>query len=226
MRHGMTASASSKPDKSPTDWRPGDPLPHVHDHVVEMLTGEGMEPEAIRALLDFDTANFLWHRIVVKGEMLNVVLRKLGAGIDAAHFQALTAMVRIRCGVGRPATEPTIGLVAEEMTVDPSRASRLVADLVAGGLVSRGVAQDDGRRSVLALTDTGKDVLAAFRREKWEILLRVFRDWDPETITHFARGIRAYSQGMQAVLAEVSAEAKADDAKAGAAKTAQAKAEG
>lgn len=184
-------------------WKPGDPVPHVHDQIPELLAAAGLAPESVRALLDFDVANFQWYRLVQKGEMMQAILRKIGTDLDLPHVQALLALIRIEAGVGRAATEPTIGLVAGELGVDPSRASRLVADLVAGGYVRRGVAQEDGRRSVLALSDRGYGVLDKVRREKWAIMVRVFRDWDPDTIAHFARGIRAYAEGVQAAITDL-----------------------
>lgn len=186
-------------------WKIGDPVPHVHDTVAETLLAEGLDAEAIPALLDFDTANFQWHRVVMRGEMMQAILTRLKLDLEVAHYQGLLAMIRITFGVGRQATKPTVGLVAEELSVDPSRASRIVADLVGRGYVRREVAQDDARRSVLSLTDLGLTTMGRFRTEKWRIMAQVFRDWEPETIAHFARGIRAYSEGVQRAIAEMTA---------------------
>ena len=183
--------------------KPGDPVPHVHDHVAEILAGAGLSPAITSALLEFDVANFQWMRVVAKGELPSVILRRLDLDLDLAHFHGLTAVIRIQFGVGRAASDATIGLVAEEMSVDPSRASRIVADLVARGYVRRDVAQDDGRRSVLTLTDDGKKVMESFRAEKWAIMARVFRDWTPDAIASFARATQAYTEGVQAVLSGI-----------------------
>ncbi len=162
----------------------------------------GLTPEAVTALLDFDTANFQWNRVVGKGEMLAAILRGLGLDLEPAHFHGLIAMLRIRCGVGRPATEPTIGLVAEEMSVDPSRASRIVADLVGRGFVRREAMQQDGRKSVLSVTARGQGAARCRpAREMARSWREVFRDWDPADIASFARGVRAYTEGVQAALA-------------------------
>lgn len=186
-------------------------MPHVKDSVKQLLVEQGLPPEAVPALLDFDAANFHWHRQVVKGDMLRVILSRLGLELDVAHFHALTALLRVKYGVGRAAAEPTIGLVAEELNVDPSRASRLVADLVTRGFVRRDVAQEDGRKAVLSPTAEGEAVLDAFRAEKWQILARVFRDWEPEAISSFARAIRMYSSGVQGVLDDLALNANAAD---------------
>jgi DNA-binding MarR family transcriptional regulator len=172
-----------------------------------MLAEAGLAPDAVRAMLDFDVANFQWHRVVTKGEFVSFLLSRIGLDLEGVHLQGLTAIVRIRCGVGRAATEPTIGLVAEDLSLDPSRASRIVADLVARGLVLREAAQEDGRKSVLSLTPAGRDVLDRFRREKWAVMAKVFADWEPAKIAHFASGIRAYTEAVQSVIAELTAEA-------------------
>jgi DNA-binding MarR family transcriptional regulator len=186
-------------------WKPGDPIAHIHDDVPKALARDGYSPDAIAALLDFDTANFHHHRAVMKGELVSAIIGALGLDLDLAQFQGMTAILRIRSGVGRPATEPTIGRVAEEMAIDPSRASRIVSDLVAKGFVERQAAQDDGRKSVLSPTEAGYRLLREFRLEKWKALSQVFRDWRPEDIAAYARAIRTYSEGMQAAIADLRA---------------------
>lgn len=187
------------------DCKPGAGMPHIQQEVENMLRARGLPAASVPALLDFDMANFQWHRHMVKGDMLRVILTRLDRDLDVAHFHALTALLRVRYGVGRDAAEPTIGLIAEELNVDPSRASRLITALVARGFVRREVAQADGRKAVLSPTDAGKAVLDAFRAEKWQIMADVFKDWQPEAIAQFAGAIRSYMAGVQAVLGDLAA---------------------
>ena len=186
-------------------WKPGDPVPNIHDDVPGLLKADGFCADAVSALLDFDTANFQHYRMVVKGEVVSAVIDAFDMDLELTEFHTLTAILRIRAGVGRPAGEATIGLVAEELAVDPSRASRLVSDLVAKGLIRREAAQDDGRKSVLTPTDEGMRILKIFKQEKWNLLARVFKDWKAEDIAAYARSVRAYSEGMQAAIAELRA---------------------
>jgi DNA-binding MarR family transcriptional regulator len=61
--------------------------------------------------------------------------------------------------VGRPPAqggEVTVSLVAERLGLDLSRASRLVADAVDGGLVDRRASRRDARRAHLSLTEAGR----------------------------------------------------------------------
>ncbi len=85
------------------------------------------------------------------------------------------------------------------MTIDPSRASRIATGLIAGGWVERAVAQEDGRKSVLLLTDKAHDAFERFRVAKWDKLLSVFADWSEDDIRAFARLFTRYSEGMARV---------------------------
>jgi len=51
--------------------------------------------------------------------------------------------------------QATIGSVAEQLSVDPSAASRVVSELISRGFVERLASQRDGRRTVLRLTPDG-----------------------------------------------------------------------
>jgi len=51
--------------------------------------------------------------------------------------------------------QATVGSVAEQLSVDPSAASRVVSELISPGFVERLASQRDGRRTVLRLTPDG-----------------------------------------------------------------------
>lgn len=162
------------------------------------LAEAGFAPEAIEALLTFDAEHFLYVRRVMKGDIPQSLMDELAAGIEISHFHALSAILRIRSGYGRaqPA-EPTVGLLAEEMCVDPSRASRIAADLVDRGLVTRGVSQEDGRRSILLPTEAAVVLMQGFLRAKWQRNVRIFQDWSAEDIACFARLFARYNDGIR-----------------------------
>ncbi|MEJ1992823.1 MAG: MarR family transcriptional regulator [Maritimibacter sp.] len=92
---------------------------------------------------------------------------------------------------------PTIGLVAERMSVDPSRASRIVAELVTRGYVERQAAQDDARKSVLVMTPKAYEFLQEFSAAKWRILARVFEGWKSSEIDAFATLFHRYVDGIE-----------------------------
>ena len=184
------------------DWakldRPRDPRAVYQDGVAEVLTAAGFAPQAVVALLEFDASMFGMMRSMVKGELPAQLMAELGTGLELAQFQALTAILRITYGIGRPEPqEVTIGLVAAELNLDPSRASRSVADLIAAGHVRRDVSQDDGRRSVLHLTAKAHDLLTAFRELKWRKAAGVFAGWEEGEIVQFSRLFTRYNEAMR-----------------------------
>lgn len=170
------------------------------EKVGQTLAEAGYSEASVAALIDLDGEMFRMMRSMVKGELPAQLMSELGAGLELAQFQALTAITRIQGGIGRcEQQEATIGLVAEEMNVDPSRASRIVADLIAAGHVRRDVSQSDGRKSVLSLTETALSMFAAFRDLKWAKFLQVFAEWSDEEIQCFSRLFLRYNENMRRV---------------------------
>lgn len=154
------------------------------------------EPTKV-ALQGIDAAMFRWHRAVVKGEITREFLARAGLDLEIAQFQGLMAVMRIARGVGRDAPEPpTVGLVAEDMAIDPSRASRICAALISKGFVMRGASQEDGRKSVLELTEKGRETFSQVWNLKWQDNLKIFADWSDEDIATFGRLLSAYIEGL------------------------------
>lgn len=162
------------------------------------LAASGFDAAAVEALLAFDAEHFLYIRRVMKGDIPQSLMDELAAGIEVSQFHALASILRIRSGYGRGAPqEPTVGLLAEEMCVDPSRASRIAADLVDRGLVTRGVSQEDGRRSILIPTGAAMTLMRAFLIAKWQRNIRIFHGWTTDEIEIFTRLFTRYNEGMR-----------------------------
>ena len=178
-----------------------DPLTPCADPALSpagRLAALGFSPEAAEALRMLDDEMFQFVRRVKKGDVPAQVMRELETGLEPVQFQALGAVLRICLGHGRTAPEEvTVGLLAEEMMVDPSRASRIAADLVERGLVARAVSQADGRRSVLVPTAAGTALMQRFLQIKWQHTISLFRDWDEADIVRFAQLFARYTEGMR-----------------------------
>lgn len=171
-----------------------------HEAVAARLAAEGFAPGIIKALLDLDSGVFQWHRMVMKGEVLGKLIEELGLDLDLSHVYAMTAILRLQNGLGREAAEAvTVGLLAEEMTIDPSRASRIASDLIARGFVRRDAAQDDGRKSILVLTDAAWDVLGKLRDQKWSKMTSLFEGWTEDEISTFSHLFSRYREGIARV---------------------------
>ena len=173
--------------------------------IPQLLEQAGYSPETAGALLDLDSGMFQWKSALMKGEVPTQMIRELGVDLDLTQFRILTAITRIQEGIGRPEPEAaTIGAVAEELNVDPSLASRLAADLIQRGYLRREAAQDDGRKSILVLTENAEQVFARFRELKWAKFLAVFADWDDAEIADFSRLFGKYLNGARQELCKSS----------------------
>src|SRR6218665_2561537 len=92
-------------------------------------------------------------RMMIGRRMISrLALANVTPGLELSHVDVLDAIRRIE-------GEATVGLIAEHMRIDPSRGSRLVAEMVASGVLRRLASQEDGRRSVIELTELGQRLL-------------------------------------------------------------------
>jgi DNA-binding MarR family transcriptional regulator len=174
------------------------PPHHHHDRIKDSLGAAGFSPNAAAALLALDADMFHHMRRVMKGDVPQSLMQELGAGLEVTQFHALTAILRIQNGYGRPGPqEATVGLLAEELNLDPSRASRIAADLVERGLVARTVSQEDGRRSVLQATEAAGVLIEAFLGAKWQRTMKLFATWPETDIVAFAELFGRYLDGMR-----------------------------
>lgn len=172
--------------------------PRHHEEIKQRLEGAGFSEAAALALLSLDADHFQYVRRVMKGDIPQGLMAELGAGLDVTLFHALSAILRIQHGYGRPAPqEVTVGLLAEEMNIDPSRASRIASDLVERGYVARAVSQEDGRRSVLVTTEAAHRLIQSFMAAKWARTMKLFQAWSEEDILAFARLFARYTDGMR-----------------------------
>ncbi len=109
-----------------------------------------------------------------------MAIAKLSPELELSHLDVLDV-------VHRTEGDATVGSIAEGMRLDPSRGSRLVSDMVGRGLLRRDVSQEDGRRSVIAVTPLGLEVLDDVRSAKIAIIRDVVSDWPDEDIAAFAQ---------------------------------------
>ncbi|TDC86101.1 MarR family transcriptional regulator [Micromonospora sp. KC606] len=82
--------------------------------------------------------------------------------------------------------------VATALGVDQPRASRLVLRAVEEGWLDRRTDPSDARRSLLTLTDRGREQLDRTHRFRQEIFARVMADWSDADRSAFARLITAF----------------------------------
>ena len=88
--------------------------------------------------------------------------------------------------------EITVGSVARHLGIDPSVASRMVADCITAGYLTRAVSQQDARRAVLRLTQAGQDMLAGFRRQQRAAYEQITASWTEHDRLELARLLIKY----------------------------------
>lgn len=163
-----------------------DPMPPDND--MALLPGVAIFSDTARHALDqLDAATFQWARRVQRGEFARRMIRRLQIDLELAEFQGLGAVFRLRHGTGGAAPRAaSVGNLAEELAIDPSRASRIAGDLVRKGFVRRRAAQGDGRKSLLELSDAGMAVMKMVKQAKSETTARTFAAWAERDIVAFA----------------------------------------
>ena len=173
------------------------------DRIADHAEKAGLPREAADSLIGIDASVFAWRRRTLKGEMSRRILSELDIDIEQAEFEALTAVARLSIGIGgAPPSEVTIGDIAEELDIDPSRASRLVSALVQKGYLRREIAQNDARRSVLSPTEASGTLFERFMALKWRIVFAAFKGWSRRDIEAFERLLSRYVGAMDDALAD------------------------
>lgn len=127
-------------------------------------------------------------RMIARTAIANTV-----PGLELSHLDVLDVMQRIE-------GEVTVGAIAEGMRIDPSRGSRLVADLVSRGVLKRDASQEDGRRSLLVLTRLGHRLLAERRAVKAALLSDVLTDWPEGDLARFSTMFERFVEDFETAL--------------------------
>jgi DNA-binding MarR family transcriptional regulator len=93
--------------------------------------------------------------------------------------------------------ECSVATIADRLSVDQPRASKLVARAVADGLVRRESDQNDGRRSLLTLTERGHNAVEAMHTFRRDLFGRAMADWSVQERTEFARLLSDFVARME-----------------------------
>jgi len=120
--------------------------------------------------------------------------RELGTRFNIAHSFVVDALDETN---GVPGNEPSVGMVAERLGVDPSRASRMVADAIRGGYVRRVASQSDGRRMGLELTGAGRKLLRTTSRFRRHFFSKEMASWPDRDCVEFARLLTKFTEPPQ-----------------------------
>ncbi|WP_330251017.1 MarR family transcriptional regulator [Nocardia sp. NBC_00565] len=123
-------------------------------------------------------------------------------GVDPAAFAIL---FRLLCdGPMRS------GALADAVHSDASTISRHVAHLVERHLVERQADRNDGRATVLVVTERGREVAERIRRRRHENLTRVMAAWTPQDRAAFAGLLRQFVDDFERAKPAMVAAIRAD----------------
>ena len=93
----------------------------------------------------------------------------------------------IAVGPDEPDGEITVGLIAERLAIEPSTASRLVAEAIREGYVTRTTSPTDARRLRLDLTPAGRGLVTDAQRYQRATFEEITRTWPTHDRAEFAR---------------------------------------
>ena len=110
-----------------------------------------------------------------------LAISRAGAGLELSHLDMLSLVRRLS-----RKQEVTVGALAEQMHLDHSRVSRVVADLVKRGVLRREASQADARRTLVALTEDGIAWLDQMNAVKHEVIGQILADWSQEELELFS----------------------------------------
>lgn len=114
-----------------------------------------------------------------------VIVRRALANVSPDLELSAVDVLEIIRRIG-PDQEATIGVISDGLRIDPSRGSRIVADMVANGILERRASQSDGRRSIVVITELGRRIMAEIHSVKHAVVSDIIRDWNDADIEVFA----------------------------------------
>jgi DNA-binding MarR family transcriptional regulator len=148
-----------------------------------LLAEAGIAPATAEAVMTIDSLLQRWRRRVMKRELGIRALRDLKVDIDLAQYDVLAVIVTNEDA--ETSGEVMVATVAERLNIDPSRASRLVSEMVDQGFVRRAVSQADARRTIIELTGRGQAIVDAVRAYKFLVMGDFLAGWDPRELAAF-----------------------------------------
>lgn len=133
-------------------------------------------------------------RLLIRRRVIGrLALQNVAPMLDVSDLDALSLVPAEGAG-----PEVSVGDIARQLRIDPSRASRLVAGLVQQGFLMRVVSQQDGRRAVLLRSASGERIFAEIQRVKCQLISEIVGDWPAARRDAFAEDFERFVLGFEA----------------------------
>lgn len=135
------------------------------------------------------------HKLMTSRRLIGrLALQSVAPGLELTHLDVLDAVRR-----GQESGEVTVGMIAEMLRIDPSRASRVVAEMVARDVLRRDASQADARRIIVAMTPLGQNFMAEIRAQKLAFIQQIVQDWSEQEIDTFAELFEKFIDGYEVI---------------------------
>lgn len=145
---------------------------------------DAIEGEPDEALAAIERAFVRMRRAMSRRNLGARMVRELGGGVELSHLGVVDAVEE---GPDADGGAVTVGMVAERLGIDPSRASRVVASAIQAGHVERVASQADGRRVGLRLTDAGRALAQSAHHLRQRAFAEAMEGWSDADKRDFAR---------------------------------------
>jgi len=170
-----------KPDRFPALCQT-----HGDQDLADLALSRGLSEAAADAIAAIDAVMGKVRRSIQRRDFSRLILARIDPALEASHLDAIIAIAHNPVVNNAPQDEVTVGNIAERLGIDPSRASRISADLVERGYAFRVASQLDARRICLQLTARGERFVTAVRQTKWRIFAGSLARWDERELVTFA----------------------------------------
>jgi len=179
-------TVADKPDRSSALCQT-----HGDQDLADLARSNGLSEAAAEAVAAIDAVMTKVRRSVQRRDFGRLILERIDPSLEVSHLDAIIALSVITSDT--PQDEVTVGIIAERMGIDPSRASRISADLVERGYAFRVASQLDARRICLKPTAKSERLVTAVRQTKWRIFAGALAQWDQQDLVTFANLLERFA---------------------------------
>ncbi len=151
------------------------------DHAPSPLEciAESGDAESHRTLISNSMGR--WRTMIGRRVLARLAISNVAPSLEITHLDVLDAVRR-----AEPEGEVTVGTIAEMMRIDPSRASRIVGEMVTRGALRREASQADARRIIVVMTELGQQLMIKIQAVKRDVIESVLADWPEEDVATFS----------------------------------------
>ena len=145
-----------------------------------------LSPDNYQNDLSLQAGNALFRlvRIFSRYPMRDQLMEHTAQSIDLSRILVTEA---VAIASEKPEPEVTVGVVAERLDIEPSTASRLVAETISAGYLARMPSLTDSRKIHLQLTDAGRELVVNAHSYQKEVFEFFTHDWTEAEREELAR---------------------------------------